>query len=689
MKRTLSLILAVVMVALMIPFAAITSVAASDVLYSMDFTEWGAKNPNAVTEVNGTLTMPDGWESTPDNNADLYNSISDKGLFLGGAAQGFGMNYIPETNGAYVIKFQWQTEHKIGVLRFGFTQGDKPLSLYVNKGYEYMATMAFPYQAGPTNNNAMTANWGKYNNVATYETGGVVWHANERWGAGDMANGFKRTTEIYDKNGNAVDQLTARTNLAYPAVRGDLFTTYIFVGEDNIVDKVAMEVAGLRYEYMAPIDISANGRLGIWITNDGTTTSAYFKNVSYIDNSNDSFEYPAIGNSSTENAEVCYNYNFSEAKSLSDIPALELLDGENGNVSLRDGKLYIETEKDYTTQTVHADTALVLPNEYLPEDGNYTIEFVLDGSSYFNYLFAGWTNSDYTTGSISASEFFNLGSYYKDDVRGNNNKLFANKGLTNALGTSVSTADLPANMRDSREGNEIRVQLIVSNNLFRYAYVSVVTEEGVLYSHYGQTATAAISEGMHFALRFRNLGGYGASIGIKSITVLDDAYCDLDTTNYSAAGVQEIIAATTLTKGVATYRNEKVTVEDTEYTVEGIRFTTTVTEADFQTLVDLVDAGKVDSVEFGTLITTKAWADAAGAVTFEALNAKKGDKTAYVAVMATIGDFYDIDTFAGTICTTNTERTYVAVGFAKVTIGKTVLYVYSAENSATLASVQG
>ena len=189
---------------------------------------------------------------------------------------------------------------------------------------------------------------------------------------------------------------------------------------------------------------------------------------------------------------------------------------------------------------------------------------------------------------------------------------------------------------------------------------------------------------MHFALRFRNLSGYGASIGIKSITVLDDAYCDVDTTNYSLANdsVEDIVAATALTAGATSYNP----------VAQGIRFTTAIDADDFQTLVDLYDEGEVDMIEFGTLITTEAWADAAGAVTFAALDTAVGEsgKTAYVAVMATIGDFYDgLNTFAGSIGNAKAERTYVAVGFAKVTIGEEVLYVYSAATTETLASVQG
>ena len=135
-----------------------------------------------------------------------------------------------------------------------------------------------------------------------------------------------------------------------------------------------------------------------------------------------------------------------------------------------------------------------------------------------------------------------------------------------------------------------------------------------------------------------------------------------------------------------------LTAGETSYNAatEGIRFTTTIGAADLQKFVDYHNAGTVAKVEVGTLITTKAWADAAGKVSFEALDAIKGDKTAYVAVMATIGDFYAENTYAGTIGNAKADREYVAVGFVKVTLADgSVAYSYSAATTATLASVQG
>ena len=173
---------------------------------------------------------------------------------------------------------------------------------------------------------------------------------------------------------------------------------------------------------------------------------------------------------------------------------------------------------------------------------------------------------------------------------------------------------------------------------------------------------------------------------IKSVNIYAGTATNIGETLHSAnfakkgADPADTVVATELTKGEASY-NE---------TAEGIRFTTAIDADDFQTLVDLVDAEKVDSIEVGTLITTKAWADAAEEVSFEALDAIKGEKTAYVAVMATVGDFYAVNTYAGTIGNAKADREYVAVGFVKVTLADgSAIYSYSAATTATLASVQG
>ena len=68
MKKTLSLVLALVMVALMLPFAAFTT-SAEDPYYS--FTDFTKATPDAGTSGNITPNLPTGWVATDDANTAL------------------------------------------------------------------------------------------------------------------------------------------------------------------------------------------------------------------------------------------------------------------------------------------------------------------------------------------------------------------------------------------------------------------------------------------------------------------------------------------------------------------------------------------------------------------------------------------------------------------------------------------
>lgn len=127
MKRALSLILAVVMVALMIPFAAITSFAetttAPEVLHETDFTKWAADgNANATTAAGQTIKLPEGWVAPAQESTDIYSEVNaEYGVLLGGANMGIGTTVNPvEGKSTYVIEVTWSTPYKFCVLRFGF-----------------------------------------------------------------------------------------------------------------------------------------------------------------------------------------------------------------------------------------------------------------------------------------------------------------------------------------------------------------------------------------------------------------------------------------------------------------------------------------------------------------------------------------------------------------------------------------
>ena len=124
--------------------------------------------------------------------------------------------------------------------------------------------------------------------------------------------------------------------------------------------------------------------------------------------------------------------------------------------------------------------------------------------------------------------------------------------------------------------------------------------------------------------------------------------------------------------GASVYMNQKA----------GIRFTSSVNSADYYYLVDRY--GK-DNVSFGTIITPAAYVQAAGALTFEALNALDtqvyGD-VKYLDVQAT--EFFSEDgasfKIAGSIVdikTANYNLAFSSVSYIKIVDGEEVIYIYA------------
>ena len=124
--------------------------------------------------------------------------------------------------------------------------------------------------------------------------------------------------------------------------------------------------------------------------------------------------------------------------------------------------------------------------------------------------------------------------------------------------------------------------------------------------------------------------------------------------------------------GASVYMNQKA----------GIRFTSCVNSADYYYLVDRY--GK-DNVSFGTLITPAAYVQAAGALTFEALNALDtqvyGD-VKYLDVKAT--EFFSENgaelKIAGSVVdikTANYNLAFSSVSYIKIVDGDNVIYIYA------------
>ena len=323
-----------------------------------------------------------------------------------------------------------------------------------------------------------------------------------------------------------------------------------------------------------------------------------------------------------------------------------------------------------------------VPKRILNGTADYKITVKWNTTHKFAHIRFGWSGLDQngtaivptqTTIESSNRVFFNATggptnkNAFSDGVKDNGainggNFVYGTKYVTDIRDSEGNAMDYDAISAAHSEGLVAGEQFTTSFEIKEGKVAAIYNEvDGVVITY---LPSAEVKATGYFSIWITNWAANN-TVNIQSVAIEE-------------ASIEETVAATKLTKGEASYRKDP----------EGIRFATKFDAEDMQTLVDFYDAGLIKKVEIGTLITTKEWATAAGAVTFEALDAVKGEKTAYVEVMATVGDWYAENTFAGTISSAKAEREYHVVGFVKVTLADdTVVTVYSEANTATLADI--
>lgn len=688
MRKALSLILAVVMVALMIPFAAITSLAADgDVLYSMDFTEWGKKNANAVTAVGETLELPDGFVGTKQIATNRLSSVSEEGVYLGGEQQGIAMTSPVGVGTDRVIEIKWNTKEKVCVVRFGFSdEGVTPtadaiwtknqIAIFTKGGPGYEAGKAF-LESDKDNLATMVATSNKASGIADTS-------------AGNSTRNLVMSTEVKDANGNLVNPEFARMRLFTALGTGMDFTTYIVV-EDDIVKEIHLEGDGARFSFKPEVEVSAKGCLSIWHTNLGANTNMNVKSIKFVDNTKGTYKFPELAEETPAN--VLHSYNFADAETLADVPYdINIDETVDSKFELNNGALWQTLTNPATGNTTYAKTHIKVDREYFPDSQNFTVEAVVAGGATTRILFFsfGMNEDDSSSYGFVDGQSFKIRFESLTDADETNDKLTSDNGYAQSTTTYNNNQLFPASMLENwKNGSDMKIQMVVAGGWLVGTYVTIENET-VLIVH--ANGCHKIPEG-DMAILQHLKGSATEAVGIKSITILDKPVYSVDTNTYETTANHVVhslennqvdvysVSDVELTKGDASLR-----VVESE---NGIRFSTSFTEEDLQTLVDLVDTGAIAKVEVGTLITTTPWATAAGAVTHEALDAIAGDKTAYVEVMATLYDWYAENTFAGTISALKDGREYQAVGFIRITdsMGH-VIYIYSDANTATLAGVQ-
>ena len=521
MKRALSLILAVVMVALMIPFAAITSFAetttAPEVLHETDFTKWAADgNANATTAAGQTIKLPEGWVAPAQVSTDIYSEVNaEYGVLLGGENMGIGTTVNPvEGKSTYVIEVTWSTPYKFCVLRFGFADAAFTADKIWSENQ-----IAYYFTGGIGNKKAFTE--GDQDGLACMLATSNKAASIADKSVGNAEKNLVMSTEVKDANGDIVPVDASRLGLLGQAATGKDFKTFIEV-VDGKVAYIHMQSEGARYTFTPAVEVKAGGYFSIWHTNWGTKNSMNVKSVKFVDGA-------YVPEDITETTNVVHAYDVASAATLEDIPydINNYNDAEKGITAeawLENGTLWQKVSQ-AGSKTIHSSSNIKIDGSLLPANNTYTLEAVIAAGSTSDILWFDFGMND-----DAASKYGWVdGNAFK--IRLNDANLSSDTGMVQLGTTYNNTTAFPASMTANyKNGSDITVRAVVYEGYLVGAYVTIA----------GETAIVCHANGIHSApagdigIVQRHQAEVGtAQVGIKSVKIYDAPMFDYDRALYS------------------------------------------------------------------------------------------------------------------------------------------------------------
>ena len=433
MKKALSLFLAFVMVALMIPFSAFITSATGETgtvtdghsSWVWDFTK--LEHDDGSDQVIADK-LPEGWTATTDTETTQVTKIDENGIYLGGQQIGIALTAdadlpteIVNSTTDYVITTVWNVTTKIQYFAFSFCKNDPASDTLIQT-----PQLRFKYYGGPTasygGNKFAFAN----NGTTPTDAGYVTYH-----------NNTVVSSTVKDESGNALTQAQIIDTFVDPAIAGRDFSVSIEVKSGKVAN-VYITADGKTITY--PVDaltITLNDcarYLSIWHNGWGTGQGAYVKSVK--------IEKGTYGSQT--------NFNYSQ-----DFTALKADNGTDGDInsSLPTGIVASkDTESTWYTSISANGVTLggagqglgLTPTSNIPQsivDGNtdHVVTVKWNTTHKFNQLRFGWSY-DYTSSKIWADNQLAF-DYSGGPERGSDG--------TNSLGDTIasftSTGDQQAN----------------------------------------------------------------------------------------------------------------------------------------------------------------------------------------------------------------------------------------------------
>ena len=312
MKKTLSLVLALVMVALMLPIAAFTTSADDAVPYSQvwDFTK---ATPDAGTTGNITANLPTGWVATDDPDTalghkkwtttlnydwkDKPHSVQGEvyedeqkpiGVRLGGANMGIAMTDaaglpagIVDGTTDYTVTVKWNTTHKFAKIWWGWSGVDAETKLIKVPTKDSVVAadgVAFNATGGPSNVGAQFSD-----------------------GPDNGANIAFKGTNAQDRQNEYGSQIGGQAiiDAFTPAQEaGAVFTTTLEVVGGKLV-AVYVEAGGTTVKYLPSTDFEVKGYFSVWETNWGDNNTVNIRSVEIKEGTMTKVQFPEVSNTQT------------------------------------------------------------------------------------------------------------------------------------------------------------------------------------------------------------------------------------------------------------------------------------------------------------------------------------------------------------------------------------------------------